>query len=164
MEEYLPVLQELTRGGVRFAAIGTWALKVYFPEKMRDYVLHDCDIVLDPDFENVRLAIRVLRTAGWRVSVWGEEVSAAVPADFLRGKYYLRAVKDALNLDLTYECAIAWREMEAEMVELHALPIASVAHVFHLKRKKASEAGDVAPFEELERRLGRTRPETPTLL
>ncbi|HEX2900399.1 MAG TPA: hypothetical protein VHS96_11830, partial [Bacteroidia bacterium] len=93
MESYLPILHSLSALGVRFAVIGTWALRAYFPTEMKDYQLHDCDLVLDPAGENILEAIRILDEKGWNVTSWDEPVHADVEGSLLSGRFYLRARK-----------------------------------------------------------------------
>lgn len=150
MEDYLPILESLRQAGVAYAAIGTWALKVYFPEKMADYTLHDCDIVLAPTEDNVRLAIQVLQQQGWQTMVWGNAVDAGTDFAELAGKYYVRATSGEWVVDMTYECAIDWSAMAGELQFLHGLPVAALAHIFALKRRKEGHAGEA---DALARRL-----------
>jgi hypothetical protein len=140
MEDYLPVLRCLHLAGVNYAVIGTWALKAYFPAKMADYVLHDCDVVLAPDEANVRLAVQILNAEGWETRVWDECVDAgSSSADFV-GKYYVRAKQHELVLDLTYECLIAWPHMNAHRLLVDGRWLASVGDVATLKRWKGTAA------------------------
>jgi hypothetical protein len=141
MEDYLPILRSLADAGVEFAAIGTWALKVYFPEKMKDYVLHDCDVVLAPDLGNVRLAIDLLIENGWETSIWGECVDANVSPSMLSGKYYVRAIAGDLRLDLTYECAISWIKMQSSIVHHLGTPLASISNIMQLRKLKFEAQG-----------------------
>ena len=142
MEDYLPILRSLHHQGVNFAAIGTWALKGYFPEKLQHYVLQDCDIVLAPEEGNIRVAISVLNVNGWATTVWDESVDAGTPSLEFVGKYYVRAKQKDLVLDLTYECLLDWQEIQASRQMLMGLPFASLAHIALLKRTKG-RANDI---------------------
>ena len=153
MELYLPVLQKLTQSGVEYAAIGTWALKVYFPAQMRDYVLHDCDLVLAPSLENVQLASETLKEDGWEVKVWEEALPEDLTESFLKGKYYLRARKLDLALDLTYECRIPWEEMVQTSDPRMGVRLAAVAHILALKYQKMLEQGNEDAFKRFEKML-----------
>ena len=148
MEDYLPILRSLADAGVEFAAIGTWAMKVYFPEKLTDYQLHDCDVVLAPDLENVRWAIHNLNESDWETRIWDERVDANVAPDFLLGKYYVRATQGKLTLDLTYECLIDWREMRPKISVRNGIPLAAIAHTLQLKRAKALLQGQETELEQ----------------
>lgn len=106
---------------------------------MKDYQLHDCDLVLDPAGENILEAIRILDEKGWNVTSWDEPVHADVEGSLLSGRFYLRARKADRVLDLTYECAIPWEEMKSGIVLDGGLPLASVAQIVTLKRLKAGE-------------------------
>jgi hypothetical protein len=149
MENYLPILRSLHHHGVNFAAIGTWALKGYFPEKLQHYVLQDCDIVLAPEEKNIRLAISVLNANAWATTVWDQSMDAGTPSPEFVGKYYVRAKQKDLVLDLTYECLLDWQEIQASRQLRMGLPFASLAHIALLKRTKG-RANDI----ELLRILG----------
>jgi hypothetical protein len=139
MEDYLPILQALGAASVQYCVIGTWALKAYFPSEMHDFVLRDCDLVLAPGLDNVRLAIATLQAAAWQSAVWGHAIDANVSADALRDKYYVRGKKGNLVLDMTYECAaIAWPTFQAEVLVWQQIPLASVEHIATLKRLKST--------------------------
>jgi hypothetical protein len=138
MEDYLPILRALSDAGVEYAAIGTWALKAYFPAKMADYLLHDCDVVLAPDAANVRLTIAVLTAQHWEVCIWGELVDARTPASDFVGKYYMRAMQGNLVLDLTYECIIEWAQMASQKTNIAGVCMAAVCDIVQLKRCKGT--------------------------
>jgi hypothetical protein len=140
MEDYLPILRSLRLAGVNYAVIGTWALKAYFPAKMADYELHDCDVVLAPDEPNVRLAIAVLTAQLWEVRIWEELVDAGTPSPDLVGKYYMRARQGNLVLDLTYECIIEWPQMAAQRANIADVWLAAVGDIAELKRSKGTPA------------------------
>ncbi|MFN8395589.1 MAG: hypothetical protein U0176_13195 [Bacteroidia bacterium] len=147
MEAYISILEALVGEGVEFAVIGTWALKVHFPEAMRDYPVHDCDLVIRPEEENVRVAVRALRSQGWKVTVWERELGPEFVIADLGGKFYLRSRKEELTVDLTFECPIPWYEMAAGIEWWNGLPLASVGDILDLKRRKAREAGTVEETE-----------------
>ena len=149
MEEYLPILRSLHALGVKLAVIGTWALKAYFPEKMRDYVLQDCDLVLATEEANIRLAIAILNQKSWTTTVWEEHVDAGTPSPEFVGKYYVRAKQANLVLDLTYECKLDWQQMEAGIQWKLGLPLASLDNIVQLKRAKGL-ASDFALLEMLD--------------
>lgn len=153
MEAYIPILRAFVGEDVEFAIIGTWALKVHFPEAMGDYVIHDCDLVVRPVEENVRRAVKVLLSANWKVTAWEEEVGESISMPDLVGKYYLRARTGELTLDATYECPIAWEDMEKGIEWRNGLPLASVEDILQLKRLKARDAGTVEATEEFIKRL-----------
>lgn len=154
MEAYLPILRSLKEGGVEYAVIGTWALKAYFPEQMQAYAVHDCDVVLQPDWGNVRLAVRILIHMGWEVSVWGQSVDAQFSVGDVAGKFYLRAGKDALSLDAIYECPLAWDRMAAARMSLLGMPLAAMEHIAELKWMKAREHGNLVEVTKLMTGLG----------
>lgn len=138
MEDYLPILRALHLANVSYAVIGTWALKAYFPDAMREYALHDCDLVLAPEQGNIGLAIAVLNAQGWEARVWGELIDQQVSSVEFEGKYYVRAQQGDLVLDLTYECMIDWDEMEANRGIWNGLWLASVTDLATLKRIKGT--------------------------
>ena len=139
MEAYFPILNALHEAKVEFAIIGTWALKLYFPFKMADYELNDCDLVMDPSIKNIRKAIKVLKADEWQVKVWEDEVTEIVKWAELKGKYYLRATKDALRLDLTYENnLVPWPVMVGTIQWRCELPLAHLINVKFLKEMKGS--------------------------
>jgi len=104
MDKYFPILQQFNKQQIPYAVIGTWALKWVYPNIMQDYEVKDCDLLIENKIETIRQTIHILQKSNWTVSVWETEINESVEADFLKGKYYLRATKGELTLDLTYEC------------------------------------------------------------
>lgn len=146
-DPYASLLQHLQRAGLPFAVIGTYALRAYYPDALRDYALPDCDAVL-PD-SALNPAIGLLLRAGWQLSLWGEPVLGPVNAAEANGKFYLRARQGAHTLDLTYECPIAWADMGPGRVMAGGIPYAALAHVVALKRLKGKPS-DLALLARLE--------------
>lgn len=153
MEDYLPILNALAAAGVEHAMIGTAALKLHFPTKMADYALKDCDLVLAPDEKNVLLAIAVLRAEQWEVFSWEKPVFPNATMQELTGRFYLRATKGALMLDLTYECRIPWEEMVVGRLSHGGLQLASVNDILELKRQQGVEKGDLSAYQAMLDRL-----------
>lgn len=153
MEDYLSILQVLQREGVQYCVIGTWALKVYFPQEMKDYVLRDCDIVLSSSINNLHKAISVLKQENWQVTLWNEPIPLEANDTFFLGKYYIRAKKEDFVLDLTYEPKISWKELATSISYVLDIPLASIEHILILKRKKAIDAGTLDAFQNFLKRL-----------
>ncbi len=147
MEAYLPILRSLRDAGVEYAAIGTWALKIMFRDKMPGYVLRDCDVVLAPNETNIMLAVRLLNAAGWATCLWGIPVNDATNFSEFAGKYYVRATQGELVLDLTYHCMIPWEAMWSQMQVASGVHVASLTHILSLKRYKAIESGTIEALE-----------------
>lgn len=153
MKEYISILQQLYRADVMYVAMGTWALKYYFTTQMKDYVLQDCDIVLAPTLNNLHKAIQVLQAENWETTVWNENIPLNAPQDFFQGKYYIRAKKGSLILDMTYEYAIDWETLWACAIETKQISIASVLHILMLKYEKIKEKEDITVYCALEKLL-----------
>ncbi len=137
MNSYILILQQFNQQQIPYAVIGTWALKWMHPNIMQDYVVKDCDLLIANNITTIRQAIDILQKASWTVSVWETTINEMVDADFLKGKYYLRATKDDLILDLTYECPfIAWTTILNRQQVVRELTIANQIDILYLKRIK----------------------------
>lgn len=120
--------------------IGTWALKKKYPAKLSGYPVKDCDLIIDPSFESIIRTVSVLTKSNWSVTVWEVEINETVQENFLKGKFYLRARKDELMLDITYECPfIPWQEFIAHKELFSGIPLASTDHILHLKELKGTD-------------------------
>jgi hypothetical protein len=135
-ESYAHQLKTLAVEGIRFWCIGTYALKLLQPALWEGYVLHDADIVLEHSEGNIRNFIQIMRKAGWSVSVWNEPVTESVDLNFLKGKFYLRSTRESLTIDATFECPIAYPEMESRGQMLEGVPLAHLDHIMALRALK----------------------------
>jgi hypothetical protein len=149
MKAYLPILQAMHTSGVAYRAIGTWALKAYFPTELQDYVLQDCDIAISPTIENIRKAIEVLEQNAWDVTVWDAPVPVGAGEAFFQGKYYIRGRQASLVLDLAHECVVDWAEVVTSPTLYEGVPLASILHILTMKRAKATEKGTLDAFQKL---------------
>lgn len=137
MHKYFPILKSLKQNRIRYLAIGTWALKLAYPKIMQGYQLSDCDILIENDLEQIRNCIRILKSKGWEVKVWGKEMDEIPSATFLKGKYYLRAKQGGLTLDLTYECPLfSWEDLYGARMEQDGFFLAGLDHILALKKAK----------------------------
>lgn len=149
MEDYVSILKAFVNADIEFAVIGTWALKCYFPKEMENYPILDCDLVLNPDIQNIQKAFEELKKNGFRPSVWGKVFEKMPSQENLAGKFYMRAEKNRLRLDLTYECEwIEWEKMKSETVWVNEIPLASISHIKMLKEIKG-QAKDWALIHDL---------------
>jgi len=150
LEKYVSILRELSAKEIDYVTIGTWALKRLFPDRMQNYPIKDCDLIIRNDLTEIRKTILLLHNANWQVTVWESDVDELVEAEFLKGKFYLRAKKAQLTLDITYECPfISWQALSGEASTIEGCKIASLQHILHLKRLKGSE-GDIRILKRFE--------------
>lgn len=97
-DRYFALLQSLAASGVRFATFGTAGLLLRHVELRERYALRDADVLLAPD--QLELFSAWARGRGGAVTTWGEPFE---PGMDVRGRFYLRAMVDGLQLDATYE-------------------------------------------------------------
>jgi hypothetical protein len=137
MESYFEILQQFSAARVEYCVIGTWALKAYFPKEMREYELHDCDLAIHPTVSNIQNAADILRLNGWELRIWGAEIPELISAELLTGKYYVRAQKAELTLDLSYALEHPnWAQMSEGVVPWEGFSLAALRHIVMLKLQK----------------------------
>lgn len=140
MQEYFNILRAFNENQIKYLAIGTWALKMYFPEKMKDYEINDCDILIENDIHEIRRLIKLLINYEWQVEVWNEEINESVKTNFLKGKYYIRVLKGNLCLDISYEYPLVyWADIYNDKIRLNSFYLASVNDIFFLKKAKGTK-------------------------
>lgn len=96
----------------------------------------DLDVVASVD-DTVVIA-RALLAHGARVTSWSDAVDATWTADRLRGRIYVRAHLDALNIDVTYEGV----EVEAFRADAHVIDGVRVATIERIEVRRAAKAAD----------------------
>lgn len=139
MKNYFEILNAFGNENIPYVAIGTWALKLAYPEKMNNYKINDCDIIVENDIRIIKKIIRILKAKNWITTVWEVEINDKVSEQFLLNKYYLRARQGVLTLDITYECPyIAWESLNTQKRIIKSFNLASLQHIIHLKRIKGT--------------------------
>lgn len=138
-DAYLPTLHELQKLGIRFACIGTYGL--YLREELpADYVLHDVDLVIEADEAMIQKAFDYLQQNNWQLLIWDELIQQLPPLPVLLEKYYLRAKKEALTLDLVFGgMLLSNADLLARAEVIKGIPVASSADILALKRSRDSE-------------------------
>lgn len=137
---YTSILQKFTQHGIAYAAFGTWALKQLHPKLMLDYSIEDCDLLVDNKLENINKLIHLLRQSKWSTTLWNKPIHDLVTKDELKNKYYLRAFKSSLIIDITYEYPLySWTEI-ADAIAVHqGISFASTEHILGFKRYRGQE-------------------------
>ena len=86
---------------VVIGSFGTW---LTVPQVL-GHVPHDLDLSLTDDITVIRHKIHMLEERGFAVYSWQDRVGTDVSPALLKGRYYLRAIRDGLTIDMTYELA-----------------------------------------------------------
>ncbi len=97
----LALARELTADG-DIGVIGSFGMYLTFP-KLLDHRPMDLDLAAKNDPETLRRAVRILIGKGFEVYSWQDRIDERFSYDLLKGRYYIRAVKGSLTVDLTYE-------------------------------------------------------------
>jgi hypothetical protein len=135
---YLEALSRLRERGVAFAVIGSFALRLHM-DALDSEPVPDCDLVVDPEPNNLQRWAATLAEEGWALEVWGQPVSPPLELEHLRGKYYVRARKGALVIDGAYELdLLGVHELLTRSSPLHGLPVAELDAVLALKRSRGT--------------------------
>ncbi|MBR3267494.1 MAG: hypothetical protein IKI58_02010 [Oscillospiraceae bacterium] len=100
---YAEIAKELTAAG-EAAVIGSFGAWLTVPQVL-DHSPKDLDLFIRNDIEAIRRAIRILQKHGFCVYSWQDHIDENVSADLLKGRYYIRGIRDSLTVDLTYEIA-----------------------------------------------------------
>jgi hypothetical protein len=133
----LSLLHDLARAGLRFQVFGSTGLALHHPRLLDVYPLPDLDLLLPPEHDALRALVRALQDRDFRVSSWGEPWEDRWGPDELRGRFYLRATRDALTVDATYEATYqedAWSP--GELLLLGGVPVCSEGLLWRAKLLK----------------------------
>lgn len=104
---HLAVLRRLNKAGVDYVLIGVLAINHYVRDPGSMYSTLDCDILIRPEADHLRKAIRVLLSEGYRLEAGGEPLIS--PDDLLVARLVehratIRGLKrDSLAIDLVLE-------------------------------------------------------------
>ena len=109
------IAKELTASG-EAAVIGSFGARLTVPQVL-DHMPKDLDLFMQNDIAAIRRAIRILRKHGFSVYSWQDRIDENVPEELLKGRYYIRGIRDILNVDLTYEI----EGIEYEKLSAHAV-------------------------------------------
>lgn len=137
MNGYRKILDEFSKHGLEFLITGTWALKLAYPEKLKDYSVRDCDIIIKNDLVQIRKAVDLLLKNGWETTIWEEKIDFNITLEKLEGKYYIRARFQNHILDITYENKYySWQILNDQKIKCEQFKMVSLEHILALKKIK----------------------------
>lgn len=132
---YVALLQSLAASGVRFATFGTAGLLLRHVDLRERYLLRDADVLLEP--EQLDAFSAWVRGRDGDVTTWGEPFE---PGMDVRGRFYLRAKVDGLQLDATYETFLDLRAALNEATICDGVPTCTDEVIWRAKLNKDREA------------------------
>jgi hypothetical protein len=100
-ERHFALLRSLAEAGVGFVTIGSAGLLLAHPRLRAAYALTDCDVLLADGA--LRGFVAWAEGRGGTVTCWGEPWDARWTERSLAGRWYVRAVCEALVVDATFE-------------------------------------------------------------
>jgi hypothetical protein len=146
---YQEVLKSLLTNGLRFVVIGTYGLWLRLG-RFSNHRIKDCDLVIENSSPNIELFTKRMLELSWQVRLWNEPIGIPIDTSLLKGKYYLRATRDRLVIDATYECEyIEWEDISRHSSKFNSVPVASIEHILKLKRIRGGET-DWKIIEEID--------------
>jgi len=95
------ISKELTSDGMS-GVVGSFSTWLIAPAIL-DHKPNDLDVFISDKIEVLRRAIMILKKRGFEIFSWKERIDESVSYDFLKGRVYIRGVRDDLAVDLTYE-------------------------------------------------------------
>lgn len=128
---YFALLQSLAASGVRFATFGTAGLLLRHVELRERYALRDADVLLRAD--QLDAFASWARGRGGAVTTWGEPFEPGID---VRGRFYLRATIDGLQLDATYETFLDLEAALNEATSCDGVPTCSDLVIWRAKVNK----------------------------
>ncbi|MBM4776699.1 MAG: hypothetical protein GQE15_03260 [Archangiaceae bacterium] len=134
-DRYFALLQSLAASGVRFATFGTAGLLLRHAELRERYALRDADVLLAPD--QLEAFAAWARGRGGTVTTWSEPFE---PGLNVRGRFYLRAKVDGLQLDATYETFLDLEGALREATSCDGVPTCSDLVIWRAKVNKDRDA------------------------
>ncbi|MBL8934779.1 MAG: hypothetical protein JNM69_09505 [Archangium sp.] len=134
-DRYFALLQSLAASGVRFATFGSAGLLLRHVELRQRYALRDADVLLEAD--QLAAFSAWVRSRGGEVTTWGEPYDAGVD---VRGRFYLRAKVDGLQLDATYETFLDLHAALNEATLCDGVPTCSDEVIWRAKANKDRDA------------------------
>ena len=133
---YEEELRAMHASGVTFCLFGSLGLVVGGVD-LGGYHVPVADVAMPEDIENLNLAAELLASRGWSCTLW--ELMARLPLskDQVAGKYYLRARRAGLTIDLTYEfddppCFADWMRSASL---LRGIPTEQTGAILECKRR-----------------------------
>lgn len=140
---YLALIRELRRKRVRFLLVGVFGINHYAPGPAFAFSTLDCDILAEPEPENLLRALRILSAAGYSLAAGGEPLGNPdlwLAERIIRNKASIAAIKDkAAHVDLlTRISGYTFSRLYAARRLFRAggtsVPVASLAHLMESKR------------------------------
>lgn len=149
---YLEILSSLVSSKLNFVVMGTYGLRLH-SEKLRSLPIKDCDLALENTLSNINIFIEIALNLGWKVELWGQNITSHLDYSTLNGKFYLRAKKGQYLVDATYELnIISFETFLSDSEIIQGVPVASIKNIIDLKRKVGRKS-DIESIIEVEKLL-----------
>lgn len=101
MERFFEIARYFTQNS-KCTLIGSLCLYMIAPEILGREV-RDVDLFAENTDENIRNIIRLMEKSGFEVFSWKNRIDRNVDLSLLKGRYYIRGIRNRLNVDVTYE-------------------------------------------------------------
>lgn len=134
-EPHFELLRSLASSGVRFATFGTAGLLLRHVELRERYALRDADVLFPAD--QLEAFAAWARGRGGTVTTWGEPFE---PGMDVRGRFYVRALINGLQLDATYETFLDLQSALNEATPCDGVPTCSDLVIWRAKLNKDRDA------------------------
>ena len=139
-EELQQLEKEIQCHHLVFLYIGSYALRVWYEEKLAGFQPPDVDVLVHGSDQDLLSLLASLVQKKWDVHVWGEKFSARWTVEFLRGKWYVRITKGRVVCDLSFEYPYLDISQTFQSSVIHAdHPMCSLEDLWYLKLLKNSE-------------------------
>lgn len=120
IKEYLSIAKRLSQQ-CNCVLMGSLALYLEYPQVLKNFP-GDVDMMTSADEANLKNIIRVLKAGGFKLLSWQDEIDETVSYELLKGRYYIRGLKEidkqSITVDITYESDVAeWQQVKDCYVE-----------------------------------------------
>lgn len=84
------------------SAIGSFGVWLVAPQAL-DHLPNDLDLFIDCNAESLKRAVSLLKMHGFDVFSWQDRIDDSFSYELLKGRFYIRGIRDGLTVDVTYE-------------------------------------------------------------
>lgn len=126
IKEYLSIAQRLSRQ-CDCVLMGSLALYLEYPQVLKNFP-GDVDMMTSANEANLKNIIRVLKDGGFKLFSWQDEIDETVSCKLLKGRYYIRGLKEidkqSITVDITYESdVVEWQQVKDYYVENQGIKV-----------------------------------------
>ena len=150
--EYKRISEILTQNA-ECTLMGSLCLSFQHPEILKKSP-SDADFYASDELANILKIIDILKNNGYEVYSWQDKINEKFDFALLKGRFYIRGIRDRKNIDITYEIdELDYNLMKVHQIEIQGIKMYDTQGLMILLSKSDKEKNKIQ-LEKLAKKTG----------